>query len=265
MADSSPRPNPHSLARRLIPLALVVPFAVALVATRPDFAEVFDRNAVDPQTAGCLDNLRQIGRAYALYAQDFDGKIPLGVDPEDRNNPRIWSNPRAYGGAFASDATQLPYLHEVLRPYVPSPQTFRCPADVGWTKSRLPDMSNGLLNVKPSSYAVYGTSYYCFTVWGIRQANGQRHRRSKRNSAGFRRRFVAPQRRARTAQRPLRRRARRKDQRPAVPALLARSQRVLKRSNSRRDAEAQRVVRNIGFTQPSGSPSLAFSRQLRKS
>ena len=169
MSESSPRPDPHSLSRRLVPLALAVPLAVALVFTRPNFAKLFDRNAVDPQTAGCLSNLAQIGRAYALYAQDYDGKIPLGVDPEDRNNPQIWRNSGAFGGAFFDDATKIPYLHEVLRPYVSSPKIFHCPADVGWQTARLPGLSNGLRNVKPSSFAEFGTSYYCFTVWGFAQ------------------------------------------------------------------------------------------------
>lgn len=169
MSESSPRPDPYSLSRRLVPLALVLPFAVALVCTRPNFAKIFDRNAVDPQTAGCLSNLQQIANAYALYARDYDGKIPMGVDPEDRNNSQIWRNNGAYGGAFFDDAKTVPYLHEVLRPYVKSPEVFHCPADVGWINARLPGINNGLQNVKPSSFAKYGTSYYCFTIWGFAQ------------------------------------------------------------------------------------------------
>ena len=168
MAESSPRANRHSLFRRLLPLAFAVPLAVVLIATRPDFERVFNVNSVDPQTAGCLANLGQIGKAYALYARDYDGKIPLGVDPEDRYNPNIWRNDDAYGGAFYDDAKKIPFLHHVLRPYVKSPEVFHCPADVGWTQTRLPTMVQSTLkNVKPSSFAKYGTSYYCFTVWGF--------------------------------------------------------------------------------------------------
>ena len=169
MAETLPRSGRHSLFRRLLPLAFCVPLAAGLVAMRPDFGLTFSAYSVDPQTGGCLSNLQQIGRAYALYAQDYDGKIPLGVDPEDRNNPNIWRNSSAYGGAFFNDATRVPYLHEVLRPYVPSPETFHCPADVGWVESRLPSMNGGLRDVTPSSFAKYGTSYYCFTVWGFSQ------------------------------------------------------------------------------------------------
>ena len=157
----------HSLFRRLLPLAILFPLALALVVMRPDFQRFFNRDAVDAQTAGCLDNLQQIGRAYALYARDYDGKIPLGVDPEDRYNPNIWRSTE-YGDAFYDDAKQIPFLHEVLRPYVKSPETFHCPADVGWTQTKLPSMMQSTLtNVKPSSFAKYGTSYYCFTVWGF--------------------------------------------------------------------------------------------------
>lgn len=169
MSDSKRRPDPHSLSRRLIPLALVVPFAVALVATQPNFARLFDPRAVDAQTAGCLSNLQQIGKAYALYARDYDGKIPMGVDPEDRNNPQIWQSAGEFGNAFFNDAKKIPYLHEVLRPYVKSPETFHCPADVGWTQTKLPSMRGGIQDVKPSSFAKFGTSYYCFTVWGFAQ------------------------------------------------------------------------------------------------
>lgn len=168
MSDSKPRPDPHSLSRRLIPLALVLPFALALVATRPNFTRLFDARAVDAQTAGCLSNLQQIGRAYALYANDYDGKIPMGVDPADRNNPQIWQQTPEFGNAFRDDATKVPYLHEVLRPYVPSREVFHCPADVGWTQTKLPAMGS-FDNVKPSSFAKFGTSYYCFTVWGFAQ------------------------------------------------------------------------------------------------
>ena len=168
MSESKRRADPHSLSRRLIPFALVLPFAVALVVTRPNFARLFDPRAVDAQTGACLSNLQQIGRAYALYAVDYDGKIPLGVDPADRNDPNIWRDNRAFGGAFYEDAKKIPYLHTILRPYVPSPKTFHCPADVGWTQTKLAGMGD-LNNVKPSSFAQFGTSYYCFTVWGFAQ------------------------------------------------------------------------------------------------
>lgn len=158
---------PATPLRYLLTLSLLGAGALLLWIMRPRF----DTSLVDGADAGasCLNNLRQISRAYALYARDFDGKIPRGVDPEDRFNPEIWRQTNSpFGGAFFDDATRTPFLHEILRPYVKSPEVFHCPADQGWTQSRLPTLSNsGLRNVKPSSFAKYGTSYFCFTKYGF--------------------------------------------------------------------------------------------------
>ncbi len=146
--------------------------AVALWITRPMDDRTLLSDGVDQGTAGCLDNLNQISKAYALYARDYDGKIPFGVDPEDHFHPEIWDNQGTgnYGGAFFNTAKSAPYLHEVLRPYVKSPETFHCPADNGWSQSRIPTLSrSSLRNVKPSSYAKFGTSYYVFTKFGFAQ------------------------------------------------------------------------------------------------
>lgn len=140
--------------------------------SRPPKARVLLEGGVDAETASCLSNLNQISRAYALYARDFDGKIPRGVDPEDRTHPEIWGDrgPGNYDGAFLEDAKRVPYLHEILRPYVPGPQTFHCPGDVGWTQSHLPTLAqSSMRNIHPSSFAKFGTSYYVFTKFGFAQ------------------------------------------------------------------------------------------------
>ena len=163
---------PKSPILRALPLLLSGTFALGLWATRPPQQRQLLTGGVDRETAACLDNLNQISKAYALYARDFDGKIPPGVDPEDRNHPEIWSD-RGFGnysGAFLNAAKSYPYQHELLRSYVKSPEIFHCPADVGWTKSRLPTLSrSSLQSVQPSSYARFGTSYYVFTKFGFAQ------------------------------------------------------------------------------------------------
>lgn len=158
---------PESRFVRALPIAALVPFGLILLLFKPAPDPKTITGGVDPNTASCLDNLNQIGRAFALYAADWDGKIPRGVDPEDRFNPTIWRNSE-YGDAFYTDATKTPYLHEVLRPYVKSREVFHCPADVGWTKSQLTlNADTSLRNVKPSSFAKYGTSYYVYTKYGF--------------------------------------------------------------------------------------------------
>lgn len=144
--------------------------AVLLWLTRPRLA--FELAPGQNQSASCLSNLNQIARAYALYARDFDGKIPLAVDPEDRFNPQIWTSQTTSGTLYESFLQTAPFVHIVLRPYVASPTVFRCPSDRGWTTSRLQANaltggSQALSNVQPSSFARYGTSYYSWTIYGF--------------------------------------------------------------------------------------------------
>ena len=158
---------PLSPRRRFLGLVALAGGAVAIFVTQPRFSGA-GSGETDVNTLACLNNLNQIARAYALYAQDFDGKIPRGVDPEDHLNPEIWR----YGheGEFYDDALTAPMLHQVLRPYVKSPEVFHCPGDVGWTRSGLSlagDINAGLTNISPSAFAKLGTSYFCWTIYGF--------------------------------------------------------------------------------------------------
>ncbi len=163
---------PKSPLLRALPLLLCGVFLCVLWLTRPVPPRLTLAGGVDGETATCLDNLSQISRAYALYARDYDGKIPPGVDPEDHYNPQIWASHGwgNYNGAFFDLAKHAPFQHVLLRPYVHSPETFHCPADTGWTQSRLPTLHDSAFqNVHPSSFGKYGTSYYVFTKFGFAQ------------------------------------------------------------------------------------------------
>ncbi|HEX8463972.1 MAG TPA: hypothetical protein VF627_05075 [Abditibacterium sp.] len=159
---------PLSPRRRFLSLAALASAAAALFVTKPRFSAA-GSGATDENTVACLSNLNRIARAYALYARDFDGKIPRGVDPEDHFHPGIWQNPEASGGEFYDDALSAPMLHQVLRPYVASPEVFHCPGDVGWKVSRLQisGINQGLTNVLPTAYKKLGTSYFCWTIYGF--------------------------------------------------------------------------------------------------
>lgn len=154
--------------RRWLPLILLGTGVALLVLTRPRIAAQTSNG--DEKSASCLSNLRQISQAYALYARDFDGKIALGIDPEDRFNNSIWQN--TGDEAYESFLQNAPFLHVILRPYINSPAVFHCPADAGWSVSRLQiDLETGenlgLSDVFPSSFAKYGTSYYSWTKYGF--------------------------------------------------------------------------------------------------
>lgn len=151
--------------RRVLTLGFLGASAALLWATRPHFDLVAPS---DQQSASCLSNLSQISRALSLYARDFDDRIPLAVDPADRSNPGIWTNFDDSGTDHAHFARSAPYLHEVLRPYLDSATRFRCPSDTGWSASRLQiGAGAGLFNVRPSSFAKYGTSYYWWTQYSF--------------------------------------------------------------------------------------------------
>lgn len=162
---------PASPFRHLLSLGLLGLGAVLLYVTRPRLLS--SGHSGEAPDASCLSNLSQISRAYALYARDFDGKIPLAVDPEDRFNDKLWT-PEATGDTpFATYLKTAPFIHVVLRPYLASPQVFRCPADQGWSVSRIAQIdprtgdSIGLQDVRPSSFVKYGTSYYSWTIYGF--------------------------------------------------------------------------------------------------
>jgi general secretion pathway protein G len=102
----------------------------------------------------CLSNLHQIGLSIGAYTQDYDGLLPFAVNPSDRAHPDRWSDNPDFQAAIPI----LPQLHEILQPYLKSRDDFHCPSDAGL---HFHDPFPGWeLDASPSSYAVFGTSYF---------------------------------------------------------------------------------------------------------
>jgi len=115
---------------------------------------IFSRVREKGRSASCSENLHQIGLAVAVYAQDYDGKFPLGGDPIDLNS-NAWDG--ADGGKWTPIVQTLKPLPIVMSPYVKESGTWRCPSDVGF------DHTNGavfLVNTYPSCAEKWGTSYF---------------------------------------------------------------------------------------------------------
>lgn len=111
----------------------------------------------------CISNLRQIGLAIRMYAQDYDEFYPWAVDPTDKYTPIIWSpHPE-----FQAQIPFMPFMHEVLQPYVRSKEIFHCPADTGYT---MEDFNGTPLDATPSSFGKFGTSYNFRTEIAFRRA-----------------------------------------------------------------------------------------------
>jgi len=101
----------------------------------------------------CLANLRHIGLAVAMYAQDYDSAYP--------STPNVyqWYPAFSYGGdANRPDiyGTSVPVIEpedRILNPYTDSLDLYRCPSDSGVTADW------GQVDL-PRTYDWYGTSYF---------------------------------------------------------------------------------------------------------
>jgi general secretion pathway protein G len=107
----------------------------------------------------CLSNLRQIGMAISMYADDADDLYPAGTDPSDQYaNPDIWT-----GSPYQAQVHQMPFLHIILAPYIHNPELWRCPADSGYKALDISTYVNAFntvpLDATPTAYEKYGTSY----------------------------------------------------------------------------------------------------------
>jgi general secretion pathway protein G len=100
----------------------------------------------------CVSNLRQVGLAIRMYAQDYDELYPWAVDATDKYTPEIW-----FGHPdFQAQIPFMPMIHEALQPYVRSRDLFRCPSDTGY---EVEDFTGIALDARPTSYQRFGTSY----------------------------------------------------------------------------------------------------------
>jgi len=112
----------------------------------------------------CISNLRQIGLAIGLYAEDYDELYPAGNDPSDvRSVPNVWSLDTAHP-EYQAQVAAMPPLQDILNPYIKSPALWHCPADKGYTDIDISSY-NGGTNIPmnptatPTAYDKFGTSY----------------------------------------------------------------------------------------------------------
>jgi len=105
----------------------------------------------------CVSNLRQIGLAISMYAQDADDRYPYGNDPSDvKTTPNIWQNSPYYSQVFG----MLP-LRDILQPYMQSSDLWHCPSDSGYTELDVSAYDGfGIpLDARPTAFQAFGTSY----------------------------------------------------------------------------------------------------------
>ncbi len=147
----------------LIELLVVIGTIAVLAAVLfPVFASVRER----ARQTSCASNQRQIGIAITLYAQDSDDLYPYGADPLDKTADYWALDPQAL-----SDVQAMPYLHDILAPYLHTPAVWHCPSDSGSDKlAEWGDpitVSATVFPAHPSAYQAFGTSYKYNTAFAL--------------------------------------------------------------------------------------------------
>src|ERR1044071_1575229 len=150
----TPCRNGFTLIELLVVMAIISILAALLFP-------VFAQARAAARSIVCVSNLRQAGMAFAMYTQDYNGYFPYAVDPADRDTPQIWNSLPA----FKAEIPTLPWLHEVLQPYVKSRELFHCPGDRGIV---IEDFTGLELDCLPTCYGKYGTSYLYRTEIAVR-------------------------------------------------------------------------------------------------
>ncbi len=123
---------------------------------------VFARAREKARQTACASNLRQIGLAVFMYAQDNDSLFPYGGDPAD-----VYAHDFA-GTPYAAEATTLPLLTTPLAPYIKDARAWDCPDDTGYAD--VGAFENVPLSTAPapSSFAKFGMSYSYHTELAFR-------------------------------------------------------------------------------------------------
>jgi len=136
-APSGRRPRGFTLIELLVVIAIIAILAAILF---PVFAQARDK----ARQASCQSNLKQLGIAMQMYAQDYDEVFVTGLQ-------ETWW-----------DCT----WYRTITPYVKNLGVFRCPSDPGkdppaaysWAGPRLSYVTNGYMLYRNNAWRVIGIS-----------------------------------------------------------------------------------------------------------
>lgn len=96
----------------LIELLVVIAIIAILAAILfPVFARARERAKVST----CVSNLKQVGTQFAMYASDYEQRLPYAKDPSDGAN-----------------RGPIPLVWNVMKPYAGGFEHWVCPSDSGW-------------------------------------------------------------------------------------------------------------------------------------
>jgi general secretion pathway protein G len=147
-----------SEAFTLIELLTVIAILALLAAI---VFPVYSQARKKAQQTPCLSNVKQLGIAMLLYAQDFDEKFAWGCDITDRE-PESWSD-----SPYNQAVKTMPLLPDLLFPYTNNRQVWRCPADFGYTVTGM--WLGVALDGRPNAFEKFGMSYHYHTTLTLTQ------------------------------------------------------------------------------------------------
>ena len=172
--------NAFTLVEILTVIAIIAVLAAILF---PVFAAARGK----ARQAACQSNLRQVGLALQMYAQDYDGILPYALDASDIRVTQIWavSPPACYATIQQMKAAgQVLHWHQqpigtnnwvpgALDSYIHSRDLWRCPSDTGFDVLDNNDSCNGpcAMPSRPTMYVSQGASYLWHTSLGVGQRN----------------------------------------------------------------------------------------------
>lgn len=142
-------------------IELLVVIAVISILAALLFPVFASARAKARQTT-CLSNLRQLGQAVFMYAQDNDDLYPYGGDPSDLHTGS-WDNWQ--GGKYREAIRTLMPLPDVMAGYVRDKRLWECPADTGfdWCGS----FEDIPLAAHPTCFRAFGMSYAYTTLLAL--------------------------------------------------------------------------------------------------
>lgn len=111
-----------TLIELIIVVAIVAVFALLMLPTHP--------HSEKSPVVYCMSNLKQIGLAETMWAGDYKSDFPA----------RISTNKEGLLEYLTSGRVDSHF--RVLAPYLPSPETFRCPADQRPAVTNYTDLKN---------------------------------------------------------------------------------------------------------------------------